>query len=85
VAALDILHRDPGGGSAETAALIDNELRSAIAFVLRAQLRPGPRHLFARPDDLRGGMPGRAVDLHLRIDYVQHAGSTTVGWLDRAP
>ena len=81
-AALDVLRRDPSAGSARTAALLDDELRRAIAFVLRAQLRPGPRHLFARPDDMRGGMPGSSVDLQLRIDYVQHAGSMMIRWLD---
>ncbi len=83
-AALDVLRRDPGAGTAETAALLDDELRRAIAFVLRAQLRPGPRHLFARADDMRGGIPGSAVDLQLRIDYVQHAGSMMIRWLEGA-
>ena len=83
-AALDVLRRDPGAGTAETAALLDDELRRAIAFVLRAQLRPGPRHLFAGADEMRGGMPGSAVDLQLRIDYVQHAGSMMIRWLEGA-
>ena len=83
-AALAVLRQDPHAGTAETAALLDEELRGAVAFVLRAQLRPGPRHLFARPDDVRGGMPGSAVDLQLRIDYVQHAGSMMIRWLEGA-
>jgi hypothetical protein len=87
-AALDVMKRDPSAGTkdpaehARTVALLDEELRRAIAFVLRAQLRPGPRHLFARPDAIRGAMPGSSVDLQLRIDYVQHAGSMMIRWLD---
>jgi hypothetical protein len=33
------------------------------------------------PDDVRGGVPGSAVDLQLRIDHAQHAGSMMVRWL----
>lgn len=87
-AALEIMKRDPSAGSrnaaehGRTVALLDEELRRAIAFVLRAQLRPGPSHLFARPDEIKGAMPGSAVDLQLRIDYVQHAGSMMIRWLE---
>ncbi len=86
-AALEVMQHDANAGTsdpadhARTVALLDEELRRAIAFVLRAQLRPGPRHLFARPDAVRGALPGSAVDLQLRIDYVQHAGSMMVRWL----
>jgi hypothetical protein len=87
-AALEVLRRDAsaGGESAgdrtRTAALLEHELRSAIAFVARAQLRPGPRHLFAHPDAVNGAFPGSAIDLQLRIDYVQHAGSMMIRWLE---
>jgi hypothetical protein len=87
-AALAVMKRDPSAGNADpaehahTVALLDEELRRAIAFVLRAQLRPGPRHLFAHPEDVKGAMPGSAVDLQLRIDYVQHAGSMMIRWLE---
>jgi hypothetical protein len=82
------MKRDPtaGGGGADqharTVALLDDELRRALAFVARAQLRPGPRHLFAHPDEVRGAFPGSAIDLQLRIDYVQHAGSMMIRWLE---
>ncbi len=73
---------DSAADHARTAALLDLELRRALAFVARSQLRPGPRHLFAHPDDVRGAFPGSAIDLQLRIDYVQHAGSTMIRWLE---
>ena len=81
-AALDVVKRDPSASARATAVLLEDELRRAIAFVLRAQLRPGPRHLFARPEDVAGAIPGSAVDLQLRIDYAQHAGSMMIRWLE---
>ena len=92
-AALEVLTKDPSAGAdsaeehARKAALLDRELRGALAFVARSQLRPGPRHLFADPEAVRGAFPGSAIDLQLRIDYVQHAGSMMIRWLaltDRA-
>jgi hypothetical protein len=70
-------------GHADAAAL-DDELRRAIAFVLREQFRPGPVHLFAAPEAARGAMPGSHVDWQLRIDYEQHAGSMMIRWLSLA-
>jgi len=87
-AALEVMKADPTAGTtdasqhAETVRLLDDELRRAIAFVMRAQLRPGPRHLFAQPAEVMGAMPGSAVDMKLRIDYVQHAGSMMIRWLE---
>jgi hypothetical protein len=87
-AALEVLKRDAhaGGAGAEehahTVALLDDELRRAVAFVGRAQLRPGSRHLFARPEAVQGAFPGSDVDLQLRIDYAQHAGSMMIRWLE---
>jgi hypothetical protein len=92
-AALEVLQKDPSAGAAgaeehaRKVALLDRELRGALAFVARSQLRPGPRHLFADPEAVRGAFPGSAIDLQLRIDYVQHAGSMMIRWLaltDRA-
>ena len=84
-AALDVLLRDATAAPddrARTIALLEDELARAIAFVARAQLRPGPRHLFARPDHVEGAFPGSAVDLQLRVDYAQHAGSMMIRWLE---
>jgi hypothetical protein len=87
-AALEVLTRDPraGGYGADeherTVALLRDELGRAVAFVGGAQLRPGSRHLFARPEIVQGAFPGSAVDLQLRIDYAQHAGSMMIRWLE---
>lgn len=63
-------------------AALTRELDSAIAFVVRHQFRPGPTHLFASPQVMQGAMPGSAVDWQIRIDYLQHAGSMMVRWLE---
>ncbi len=47
----------------------------ALALVVRQQLLPGPSHTFRDPSAVAGGVPGSPVDLDLRIDYAQHAGS----------
>jgi hypothetical protein len=82
-AALDVLLREH---RSEQAALLDLELRRAVAFVLRHQMVPGSAtfapHLFAKPDLVRGAFPGSPVDWQIRIDYVQHAGSMLIRWLE---
>ena len=79
-AALEVMKAEAKGP--EAVAVMEDELRRAIAFVMRAQLRPGLRHLFAQPSEVSGGFPGSAVDMKLRIDYAQHAGSMMVRWLE---
>lgn len=84
-AALDVVLRER---RADDAALLDRELRRAVAFVLRHQMVPGSStfapHLFARPDLVRGAFPGSPVDWQIRVDYVQHAGSMLIRWLEIA-
>jgi hypothetical protein len=82
VATLDVARR-AGIPQAEIAAL-DMQLRRALALIVRHQFRPGPAHLFARPEDVYGAIPGSEVDWQLRIDYAQHAGSALVRWLEVA-
>ena len=54
-------------------ALVEDQLRRALAFMMRFQFLPGPAHVFA--DRLRplGAIPGSPTELHVRIDYPQHA------------
>jgi hypothetical protein len=56
--------------------------RRALALLVRSQLRPGPVAILADPDGVYGAMPGSEVDLALRIDYAQHAGSAMLRWVD---
>jgi hypothetical protein len=82
VATLDVARR--AGIAADEIALLDAQLRRALALLLRQQFRPGPRHLFKSPEAVEGAMPGSEVDWELRIDYTQHAGSALVRWLELA-
>jgi hypothetical protein len=80
VATLDAAKR--AGVDAREIAAIDRQLRRSLALLVRAELRPGPSHLFADPGAVFGAMPGSAVDWALRIDYAQHAGSAMMRWLE---
>jgi len=54
--------------------LLERQIKRAFAFLLRYQFTPGPTYSMSNPRLLAGGFPGSAVDLHVRIDYPQHAG-----------
>jgi hypothetical protein len=53
--------------------VLEHQVKRAFAFLLRYQYTPGPTHLMPNPGRLHGGFPGSPVDLHVRIDYPQHA------------
>jgi len=78
-ATLEVARR-AGVEDAELRALA-NQLRHALALLVRQQLRPGPLHLFRDPAAVEGAMPGSEVDWTLRIDYAQHAGNAMLRWL----
>ena len=89
VAALDVLLREKRKAHPiheEDIPLLDRQLRRSVSFVLRHQMVPGnvtwAPHLFPHPDEVRGALPGSPVDWQLRIDYVQHAGSLLVRWVE---
>ncbi|MEO8878628.1 MAG: hypothetical protein ABI461_23765 [Polyangiaceae bacterium] len=81
VATLDAARKSHAASDEELRAL-DHQLRRALALIVRQQFSPGPIHLFADPDAMRGAIPGSEVDWDIRIDYAQHAGSAMVRWLD---
>jgi hypothetical protein len=53
---------------------LEHEIKRGFAFLFRYQFTPGPTYLMPDPRAVAGGFPGSAVDLHVRIDYPQHAG-----------
>jgi len=71
VATLEVA-RAAGVPAAEVA-LLEHQVKRAFAFLLRYQFSPGPTHLMPNPRQLAGGFPGSPLDLHVRIDYPQHA------------
>ncbi|NOY89808.1 MAG: hypothetical protein GXP55_01270 [Deltaproteobacteria bacterium] len=62
------------------------ELRAMIergmANLMRWQWRPGPTQLFADPAGAEGGFPGSPLELMVRNDFVQHAGSALLAWVE---
>ncbi len=80
VATLDVARRT--NKSAVEIAALDLQLRRSLALLLRKQFRPGPVHLFADKEAVRGAFPGSDADWQLRIDYAQHAGSAMIRWLE---
>lgn len=53
---------------------LEREIQHGFGFLLRYQYTPGPTYLMPDPRAMAGGFPGSPVDLHVRIDYPQHAG-----------
>src|SRR5450432_2986424 len=62
--------------------LLEDEIRRGFAFLLRYQYAPGPSYLMPDPRAVAGGVPGSPVDLHVRIDYPQHAGDAWLRYLE---
>jgi hypothetical protein len=69
------------GRSADEISALDAQVRRALAFMLRFQLRPGPRHLMHDPARMLGAMPGSPTDLSIRIDYQQHVAGSMLRYL----
>ncbi len=69
-------HADP-----KELAELRSQIRRSLALLARQQFHGQLEHLMARPDAVRGGMPGSEVDWQIRIDYAQHAGSAMLRWL----
>jgi hypothetical protein len=63
---------------------LEHEIRRCFAFLLRYQFTPGPTHLMPAPQAFVGGFPGSPVDLHVRIDYAQHAGGALLRYWELA-
>ena len=73
-----LMLRDAGMETAGVRALVER----GLGQLLRYRWAPGPTHLFADPGGAQGGVPGSPIDLSARNDFVQHAGSSWVRWLE---
>jgi hypothetical protein len=76
--------RKAGVAPREVAAL-EHEIKRGFAFLFRYQFTPGPTYLMPDPRSVAGGFPGSAVDLHVRIDYPQHAGGALLKYWELLP
>ncbi len=59
-------------------AVLENQIRRSLAFILRYQFLPGPTYLTADPVRVFGTVNGSRVDWTIRNDFPQHAGSAMV-------
>lgn len=76
--------RQAGVDVAEINAL-EHEIKRGFACLFRYQFTPGPAYLMPNPRLLAGGFPGSAIDLHVRIDYPQHAGGALLRYWELLP
>jgi hypothetical protein len=56
------------------------QIERGLAMLLRWRWAPGPTHLLGDPAGAFGGLPGSPVDLSVRNDFIQHAGSAMLRW-----
>ena len=61
---------------------VEDQVRSALDFLLSQQFNVGHEYLFKNPYLIEGALPGSPVDYTLRIDYPQHAGNAMLYYLD---
>ncbi|MES1178812.1 MAG: hypothetical protein ABUL62_31105 [Myxococcales bacterium] len=73
------------GVSASEIDALEHEIKRGFAFLFRYQFTPGPAHLMPDPRAVAGGFPGSAVELHVRIDYPQHAGGALLKYWELLP
>ena len=62
---------------------VEQQIRRALAFMMRFQFAPGPSHIFADPLRPYGGVPGSPTELNIRIDYPQHAAGAMLRYTQR--
>ncbi len=63
-------------------AALRHQIEAGLAMLLAYRWAPGPTHLLANPGAAHGGIPATGVDLTVRNDFVQHAGSAMIRWAD---
>ncbi len=69
------------GVSARESAALEAGIRQTLAFMMRFQFTPGPDYLMPAPAVMFGGFPSTPVDLKVRIDFPQHAGTALLHYL----
>jgi len=58
------------------------QVESSLGFLLRMRWAPGPAHMLINPAEALGGVPGSPASLEVRNDFVQHAGSAMLLWVE---
>jgi hypothetical protein len=73
--------RKAGVPATEIAAL-EAGIRQTFGFLLRHQFWPGPRQVMANAAVMQGGFPTSPINLKVRIDNPQHAGTGLLHYLE---
>jgi hypothetical protein len=60
-----------------------DQMNRSVGLLLRMRWAPGPVHLFRDPEAAFGGVPATQASLEARNDFVQHAGSAMLSWLEQ--
>jgi hypothetical protein len=58
------------------------QVESSLGFLMRMRWSPGPAHMLMDPSAALGGVPGSPASLEVRNDFVQHAGSAMLLWVE---
>jgi hypothetical protein len=64
------------------AAPLAHQVEASLGFLLRMRWAPGPAHMLFDPAAALGGVPGSPASLEVRNDFVQHAGSAMLLWVE---
>lgn len=59
-----------------------SQIEAGLGLILRMRWGPGPTHLLFDAEAARGGVPGSFMSLEVRNDYVQHACSALLHWVE---
>lgn len=70
------------GVDADEIRRLEEQVDSALRFVIRHQFTPGPAHLVRHHRSAWGAIPGSPTELKVRIDYPQHAGSAMIRYYE---
>jgi hypothetical protein len=63
--------------------VLRDQMNRSVGLLLRMRWAPGPVHLFRDPEAAFGGVPATQASLEARNDFVQHAGSAMLSWLEQ--
>ncbi len=58
------------------------QMERSLGLLLRVSWNPGPVHMMRKPAAALGGMPSTEAGFVARNDFVQHAGSAMLAWLE---
>jgi hypothetical protein len=77
-----LMAAERAGVSAREVAALKLGIEQTLGFLLRHQFLPGPKHLMTASGQMHGGFPTSPINLKVRIDNPQHAGTGLLHYLE---